>query len=178
VAYAKSSSTLFSLTYNYGTSNNGQIQSITDNAYNGRRVAQPLDLVGITSTEGCPVLRVLCEGREPERRDPKSILLRALFRGHRVECHGFLFNVVASAMRAPHLLAIVLVEREYPLEGFMAVVAEIIVHGHETPPVEFAAIVTPPGNEESCDFLADARHRPNLRLSSAILPLPYHHSFG
>ncbi len=31
LAYAKTGSTLFSLTYNYGTGNNGQIQSITDN---------------------------------------------------------------------------------------------------------------------------------------------------
>jgi RHS repeat-associated protein len=31
LAYAKSGSTLFSLTYNYGTGNNGQIQNITDN---------------------------------------------------------------------------------------------------------------------------------------------------
>ncbi len=31
LAYAKSGSTLFSLTYNYGSGNNGQIQSITDN---------------------------------------------------------------------------------------------------------------------------------------------------
>jgi hypothetical protein len=31
-----------------------------------RRVAQAFDLVGITNTEGCPVLRVLCEGREPK----------------------------------------------------------------------------------------------------------------
>jgi len=31
LSYAKTGSTLFSLTYNYGTGNNGQIQSITDN---------------------------------------------------------------------------------------------------------------------------------------------------
>jgi hypothetical protein len=28
-------------------------------------VARAFDLVGISNTEGCPVLRVLCEGREP-----------------------------------------------------------------------------------------------------------------
>jgi RHS repeat-associated protein len=43
LAYAKSGSNLFSLTYNYGTGNNGQIQSITDNGDNGRTINYSYD---------------------------------------------------------------------------------------------------------------------------------------
>jgi len=43
LAYAKSGSTLFSLTYNYGTGNNGQIQSITDNVDSTRTTAFTYD---------------------------------------------------------------------------------------------------------------------------------------
>jgi RHS repeat-associated protein len=43
LAYAKSGANLFSLAYNYGTGNNGQIQSITDNVDNGRTVNYTYD---------------------------------------------------------------------------------------------------------------------------------------
>jgi hypothetical protein len=43
------------------------------NFANGR-VAQALDFVGITNAVGCPVLRGVCEGREPDCR-PRVILI-------------------------------------------------------------------------------------------------------
>jgi len=43
LAYAKSGTNLFSLAYNYGSGNNGQIQSITDNVDNGRTVNYTYD---------------------------------------------------------------------------------------------------------------------------------------
>ena len=43
LAYAKSGAKLFSLAYNYGTGNNSQIQSITDNVDNGRTVNYTYD---------------------------------------------------------------------------------------------------------------------------------------
>jgi RHS repeat-associated protein len=43
LAYAKSGANLFSLAYNYGAGNNGQIQSITDNVDNGRTVNYTYD---------------------------------------------------------------------------------------------------------------------------------------
>jgi len=43
LVYAKSGANLFSLAYNYGTGNNGQIQSITDNVDNGRTVNYTYD---------------------------------------------------------------------------------------------------------------------------------------
>ena len=36
------------------------------------RVAQAFDPAGITTTVGCPVLRVLCEGRESEMLAPRG----------------------------------------------------------------------------------------------------------
>ena len=43
LAYAKSGTNLFSLTYNYATGNNGQIQSITDNVNSGRTATYSYD---------------------------------------------------------------------------------------------------------------------------------------
>jgi RHS repeat-associated protein len=43
LAYTKSGSAIFSLTYNYGTGDNGQIQGITDNVDNGRTAAYTYD---------------------------------------------------------------------------------------------------------------------------------------
>src|SRR5713226_8415462 len=43
LAYAQSGANLFSLAYNYGAGNNGQIQSITDNVDNGRTVNYTYD---------------------------------------------------------------------------------------------------------------------------------------
>ena len=43
LAYTKSGSAIFSLTYNYGTGDNGQIQGITDNVDNGRTAAYSYD---------------------------------------------------------------------------------------------------------------------------------------
>jgi hypothetical protein len=47
----------------------------TDGGPNGRRVTQAFDLAGITNTVGCPVLRVLGEGRVP-RPQTQRVLCR------------------------------------------------------------------------------------------------------
>lgn len=78
--------------------------------------------------------------------------LCALLRGHCVKRRGHLLNLFAAAIRASHLLSVVVVQRENAFESFMAVLADVIVHGHGTPPVEDAAIVTPLPRSQSCDY--------------------------
>jgi hypothetical protein len=52
-----------------------------------------------------------------------------------------LLDILAAAPGAAHFLAIVFVNGENSLEGFVAVLADLIVDGHGTPPVKFSAIL-------------------------------------
>jgi hypothetical protein len=54
-----------------------------------------------------------------------------------------LFDVLAAAFRTAHFLAVMFVKSKNAFEGFLAVLADIVVDGHETPPVEVRAILTP-----------------------------------
>jgi hypothetical protein len=56
----------------------------------------------------------------------------------REEGFGFLFDVVAAAVRASNLIFLVLVESENFFKFLVAVVAEVVVHGHGRPPAESA----------------------------------------
>lgn len=59
-----------------------------------------------------------------------SFLLALMGRDREKGGH-FLFDILASAMRALDWFVIVLVERQDFLKGFMAVMADIIVNGHD-----------------------------------------------
>jgi hypothetical protein len=49
-------------------------------------------------------------------------------------------------------LSIVLPQREALFEAFVAVVADVIVHGHGTPPDEFRRILVLAPSIQSCDY--------------------------
>ena len=79
--------------------------------------------------------------KQPEKPNspqiqPREVGLCALSRCDGVECRGLLFDVLATTLRAAHFLAVVFMKREYALEGLVAVVADVVVDGHGTPPVE------------------------------------------
>src|SRR5579864_3863240 len=61
----------------------------------------------------------------------------AFFRCHREERLSFLLHVPAPAVRAPYFLVIVLIQGQDFFKFLVAVVAEIVVHGHGEPPAEF-----------------------------------------
>jgi hypothetical protein len=54
----------------------------------------------------------------------------AFLRRYREERLGFLFDVSAATVRTANLIMIVLVQAEDFFKFFVAVIAEIIVHGH------------------------------------------------
>jgi hypothetical protein len=47
-----------------------------------------------------------------------------------------LFHVRAAATRTLDFLVIVLVQGKYGFEGFVAIIADIVVHGHGNLPLE------------------------------------------
>jgi hypothetical protein len=63
-------------------------------------------------------------------QDPLAFLAR-----HGKERGGFLFHVLAPALRALNVF-FVLLQRQDQFEGLMAIVADVIVHGHGDLPLE------------------------------------------
>jgi hypothetical protein len=68
--------------------------------------------------------------------------LCAFLRSHCIERSGFLFYVLAAAFRTAHFFVIVFVKGKNAFEGFLAILARVVVHGHETPPAELRVILT------------------------------------
>jgi hypothetical protein len=89
--------------------------------------------------------------RTGEGARASTITSRALLRGHRVKRRRLLLDVFAAAPGTAHFLAVVFMNSENLLEGLFAFVADVIVYGHETPPVEFSAIVPLRRTVQSCE---------------------------
>jgi hypothetical protein len=61
---------------------------------------------------------------------PFVVNFLAFLRRYREERLGFLFDVSAPAMGTANFLVIVLIQGEDFFKFFVAIVAEIVVHGH------------------------------------------------
>lgn len=68
---------------------------------------------------------------------PKPLAGLAFPACHGKECGGFLFHILAPALRALDVF-VVLLQGQDQFEGFVAIVTDVVVHGHGRPPVRIA----------------------------------------
>jgi len=78
-------------------------------------------------------MRLTLQAIPSQLDSPEVSRCLAFLAGHREERSCFLLYVLAPAMWASDFLLVMLLQGEDGLEGFFAVVADVVVYGHEAP---------------------------------------------